>query len=370
MSNLLTVSRMRTWRTCKRLHQLTYLDGWRTVRAADPLRQGDIGHIGLEAWWRAEPGARLDAAIEAMAGRGDDVYEQAAMEELLRGYDNEWADQMHRYEVLVVEGSFVVPLVNPATGAPSRTWALAGKKDVVVRDLEAGTELLVEHKLTSDSFAEDSDPYWLKLGMDAQISQYYLGAETDGYSPSGCLYDVLRRPQLRPFKATPIEERQYTVAKFKQCPLCKKKSAPPAPHDIDGLACEADPEGGPRRICTDKGGKLYANQRAQDETSDEYRARIRADIAANPTKYFARRTIARTERDLFEYLTDVWAESRIMRDAELAGVAPKSPEACHRFGTCAFWNVCAYGLDPADHPELYVRVANVHPELNLQEITT
>lgn len=329
MSNLLTVSRMRAWRTCKRLHQLSYLDGWRTAKAADPLRQGDIGHVGLEAWWRAPDGERLNAALHAIAGRGEDAYEQAAMEELLTGYDYEYRDQVDRYEILVVEGTFTAPLLNPATGAASRTWLLAGKKDVVVRDRESSLILLVEHKLTSESFAEDADSYWIRLGMDAQVSHYYIGAETDGVTPEGCLYDVLRRPQLRPLKATPVESRKYT-----------------------------------------KLGDLYANQRAEDETPEQYRQRVRGDISDYPKKYFARRTIARTERDLFEYLTDVWAESRIMRDAELARVAPKSPEACHRFGTCAFWNVCAYGLDPADHPELYVRVENVHPELDLQEVGT
>lgn len=327
MSNLLTVSRMRTWRECKQKHRLMYLDGYRPASQSDPLRQGDIGHVGLEAWWRAADGERLDAAVAAIAGRGVDEFEQVAIEELLAGYDYLWRDEMDRYEVIVVEGSFTLPLVNPATGASSRTWLLAGKKDVVVRDRETGMLLLVEHKLTSESFAEDSDSYWIKLGMDAQVSQYYLGAETDGVSPQGCLYDVLRRPQLRPLKATPVESRKYT-----------------------------------------KLGDLYANQRDRDETPDEYRVRVRGDISDHPTKYFARRSIARTERDLFEYLADVWAESRMMREAELANVAPRSPEACHRFGTCPFWNVCAYGLNPADHPELYVRLENVHPELNLEEV--
>ena len=324
VSNLLTISRMRAWRTCKRLHKLSYMDGWRPVRQADALRQGDMGHLGLEAWWRAEHGVRLDAALAAMTGRAGDPYEQVAMEELLRGYDYEYADQMDRYEVFVIEGSFTAPLVNPETGQPSRTWLLAGKKDGVIRDLSTGAVLLLEHKLTADSFAEDSDPYWIKLGMDAQVSHYFMGAETDGYAPEGCLYDVLRRPQLRPLKATPEESRKYT-----------------------------------------KFGELYKNQREHDETLKEYRVRVRADISDRPTKYFGRRMIARTERDLVEYLTDTWAEARIMREAEKADVAPKSPEACHRFGTCTYWPICAYGLDPADHPEMFERVEDVHPELEL-----
>lgn len=322
---MLTVSRMKAWRNCKRLHRLMYLEGWRAVRDADPLRQGTIGHRALEAWWSAGD-HRLAAALAAIAGQGEDPFEQAAIEELMIGYDREWSAELERYEVVAVEISFTIPLVNPATGSVSRTWVLAGKIDGVLRERDTGCIVLLEHKLTSESFADDAERYWIKLGMDAQVSHYYLGAEGHGHIATGCLYDVLRRPQLRPLKATPEESRKYT-----------------------------------------KDGRLYANQRDRDEAPDEYRARVKVDIWENPSKYFARRTIARTDRDIAEYLGDVWVEARMMRDAELAGVAPRSPEACHRFGSCLFWPVCAYGVRPEDHPETFVRVENVHPELELQE---
>ena len=41
---------------------------------------------------------------------------------------------MAAYEVLAVEASFVSPLINPDTMAPSRTWNLAGKVDGVLRE--------------------------------------------------------------------------------------------------------------------------------------------------------------------------------------------------------------------------------------------
>jgi hypothetical protein len=334
---MLTVSRMKAWRTCKRLHRLSYLEGWRSVRSADPLRQGTIGHRGLEAWWSADVD-RLGAALAAIAGQGEDAYEQAAIEELLIAYDREWTAELARYEIVAVEISFTIPLVNPATGAISRTWILAGKIDGVLRERDTGCIVLLEHKLTSESFADDAESYWIKLGMDAQVSHYYLGAEGHGHIATGCLYDVLRRPRLEPLKATPVEQRKYTEKPSK----LKDGTVRPA-------------------------GSLYANQRDADETPDEYRARVRTSIAEAPAKYFARRTIARTDRDIAEYLGDVWAEARMMRDAELAEVSPKNPEACHRFGTCTYWPVCAYGVRPEDHPETFIQVENVHPELELQE---
>jgi hypothetical protein len=55
----------------------------------------------------------------------------------------------------------------------------------------------------------------------------------------------------------------------------------------------------------------------------------------------------------------------MMREAELAGRAPRNPESCHRFGTCAFWDTCANGLRLEDHPEAFERLDDVHPELEL-----
>lgn len=325
MSNILTVSRLKTWRDCRRKHRLRYIEGWKPVQEGEALRFGSLMHTGLEAWWKSDPFERLGSAIVAVAGRGFDAFEQVAAEELLAGYDRMWGDD-ERYEVLAVEETFVIPLVNPETGAPSRTWVLAGKLDGIVRDRRTGSVLILEHKTTTDSFADPADPYWTKLSMDSQVSQYYLGAEGMGHVAEGCLYDVMLRPRLRPLLATPVESRKY------------KKGT----------------------------GELYANQRESDETPEEYRARVRVDIEADPSKYFARQEIARTDRDIQEYLGDLWAEGRMMRDAELADRAPRNPDSCHRFGTCPFWDACANGLRLEDHPSSFERVDDVHPELDLE----
>ncbi len=326
MSNLLTVSRLRTWRDCRRKHRLMYLDGFRPVAPGESLRFGTLIHVGLEGWWKADDGERAARALQAIEGRGYDEFEQMAANALLIGYDERWRDD-DRYEVLGVEESFFAPLLNPETGAASRTWTLAGKLDGRLRDRVTGERLILEHKTTSDSLGDDADPYWTKLGMDAQVSHYYMGAESLGFPADGCLYDVLRKPQQQPLKATPVEKRKYK-----------------------------------------QNGELYARQRDRDETPAEYGERIRLDIEADPDKYFRRRPIARTHSDLIEYLGDAWAEGRMIREAELAGRAPRNPESCHRFGTCSFWGVCAHGIRPEEHPEAFERVENVHPELDLQEV--
>lgn len=67
---LLTSSRLKDARACKRLHKFKYLDGYRSVVESDNLRFGTLMHRGLEAWWNAygQEDAQLAAALAAIAG--------------------------------------------------------------------------------------------------------------------------------------------------------------------------------------------------------------------------------------------------------------------------------------------------------------
>lgn len=322
---LLTPSRLRVYRDqCRRKHHLMYVEGWRPVQAADALRFGTLVHTALAAWWLAS-GDRLGAALIAIDGKAWDPFEQAKAEELMCGYDDRWLHEMDRFELLAVEAPFYAPLLNPDTWAASRTFQAAGKVDAIVRVKATDTIALIEHKTASDALDDPTSHYWTKLAMDGQVSHYYIGSEALGFPVQECIYDVIHKPGLKPLKATPEENRKYK-----------------------------------------KDGTIYAAQRDRDETPDEYRARVREDIQAKPEKYYQRKPVPRTESDLKEYLSDTWALSRSMREDEIASRAPRNPDACHRFGTCAFWDVCAYGMRPEDHPNQYVRLADVHPEL--QEI--
>lgn len=327
MSNLLTISRLRTWRDCKRKHRLVYLDGWRPRREDESISFGRLVHEGLERWWTAPADQRLIAALARIRGRAQDLHQEAAVQELLRAYDRRWALAMEAYEVLAVEATFTAPLINPETGAASRTFNLAGKVDAVVRERATGRVLLVEHKTTSEAIDDPTATYWRRLAMDGQVSHYFVGAESLGFQVEGCLYDVLLRPRMKPLKATPPESRKFT-----------------------------------------KDGRLYAAQRETDESPDEYAARLRADMDAAPEKYFQRREVPRTEDDLRDYLFDAWAEARTLRESELAGRAPRSPEACFRFGVCPFFEHCANGLRLEDAPDQFEQVGDVHPELGNQGV--
>lgn len=375
---LLTASRMRCFRSCPRLHQLRYVEGWRPTAEAEALRFGTLTHLGLEAWWRAAGGAPvelcatcvtfvdtrepIDAALCAVHGRAYDPYEQVRLDELLIGYDARWRSAAAEYEVIGVELEYRAPQINPGTMKTGRTWELGGKIDAIARRKSDGHVLVVEHKTTSEVIDSDEDHYWQTLALDQQISGYVIGAEALGHQVDEVLYDVIRKVGQKPLKATPIENWKYRERRagrayqppepFKSGP--RKGEMKPA---VEAIEDETAWAWNDARL-------LYANIRTADETPDEYRERVRASIAVDLPRFFQRRSIARTESQIRNYLQNAWQLGRAMREMELDGHAPQNPAACHQYGTCEMWLVCSTESSPESFPAEYRRVGNVNPELN------
>lgn len=326
---ILSNSRMKTARGCMREHLFQYDLAFRPVKEDAVLRFGTLAHRGEEAWWNAiKAGAPQDEwlalAILAMAGEAD-PFERVKAEELVRGYHIRWKDEP--FEVLVVEERFETALINPATGAASRTWRLAGKLDVVARDLRTGRIHLIEHKTSSEDIRPGS-AYWNRLRMDGQVSVYFDGAAALGFEVVSCLYDVLGKPALKPLKATPVDQRKYTQP-------TKKEPIP----------------------------RLYANQRDHDETPEEYRARIIEDIAADPASFYQRCEVVRLESELEEARYDTWQTAQAIQASRIAKRAPRNPDHCHRFGRlCPFFDVCTGAANLEDESR-FTKLNDPNPEL-------
>lgn len=370
--SLVTNSELRTFRRCSLEHHLAYELGIRPL-GGDPeaLRFGSLFHLGLEAWWRAhgKPDTRIAvakaeklaithaldealiagetqqarqhvakleqyikresslvdspqlwAALEAMRPHAVDDYDMARAEMLMRGYDARWGDA-EDIEVLGVEQEFVTPLVNPLTGGTSRTYVLAGKLDAIVLNRGDGRQYIVEHKTSSEDIGPGS-LYWERLRIDGQISTYFAGARALGYEPAGCLYDVIGKSRLSPLKATPDDKRQYT-----------------------------------------RDGRLYANQRAEDESAEQYGLRLAEHIVQKPDAYYRRGFVVRLEAEVRDAAFDAWHTARLMREQHALGVYPRNVSSCERYGRmCGYFDVCTRAASLED-PTRFERVGNVHPEL-------
>lgn len=323
---LLTNSRRNSFGSCHRKHYYEYELCVRPISDADSLRFGSLVHYGLEAWflniWQGAELALREAQAAILAHTAKekaDAFSQATALVMLEAYSNRW--QSSGFEVLAVEQHFEIPLVNPDTNGVSRTFRLAGKIDAIVK-LPDGRVVIVEHKTSGEDIGPDAR-YWTKLAIDGQVSGYYMGAKALGYEVEGCVYDVLRKPTIRPYKATPVEARKYT-----------------------------------------KEGKLYANQRENDETVEEWTERLRADITGHDDKFFRRLEVPRLDADLVDYLSDMWAVAREIADAQNSGRWPKNPRSCDIYSGCPFFEVCA-GRESIENPHRFQKTV-IHRELVIE----
>lgn len=326
---VLTNSELREARACLRRHKYKYRLRRRPRLVAEPLTFGSAFHAGQEQYWSCDgtleekvacaiDGIRAYAAKAAAKGERVNEYALVTVEELTIGYAARWADSDLR--AVAVEQTFELPLINPETGAASRTFRLGGKYDGIVVDGEGRLHVL-EHKTTASDL-EFGSLYWAKVkALDTQVSLYIAGAKAAGYDVEDCIYDVIRKPGIRPLKATSEESRKYK-----------------------------------------KDGSLYANQREHDETPEEFRLRVREDIAERPERYYARGNIVRLEVEEREFAFDMWQAAKLLNEAERSGYSPKNPDSCSTFGTCEYLSVCS-GEASIDNEALFRTSTSAHEEL-------
>jgi hypothetical protein len=318
---LLTTSRMRAFKTCRKLHWFQYEIGLRPIVDSHALRFGTAMHQAIETAESIGVEPAL-TAIADTAGQWPDPYTPDTLCALLTGYMQHYAEHPFRIEPIIHEQPFVIPLVNPETGSDSRTFSLAGKIDLLGTINGNGVTCLRETKTTGET---PGDKYWRRLLMDPQVSLYFLAARQMGYDVQTIVYDVIRKPSMAPGLATPPEARKYK-----------------------------------------KDGTLYANQRATDETPVEWGARLIEDIASRPDFYYARREIPRLEQDLDLFKWEVWDIAKDLRQAQLSGRWYRNAgrwtcDNCAYFGPCS--GLCQWEPESGIAPEGFQYVNNVNPEL-------
>jgi hypothetical protein len=328
---VITNSELSVARRCRREHYFAYVLGYRSAGDVEALRFGTAWHRGLEALWL---GRGLDEAIVAVTDGIEDWAEASRLRVLLVAYDARWGDEL-RDEVVAVEQAFRAPVINPESGAASRTFELAGKLDVLLE------RRFVEHKTTSSEIGFGS-VYWQTLKLNSQISTYYAGARALGHEVDGCVYDVVRKPALRP----------------SQVPVL----------DDEGLKIVRDADGQRVRTKTGKWRQTGDSElgyvlETRLETQEEYEQRLLEEISANPDKYFQRGEVVRLESEEREAQLDTWQLARSLREDELAGRYPRNADACRRYSSmCPFFAVCCGEAELADTTR-FARLDDVHPEL-------
>lgn len=350
---ILTQTAIRSFRKCPRYFNIYYEQLFRSLTVSDPLAFGTIWHEIREEWWKSGETETLDAVIhyqkpdqernrleraiqkfaaikEGMSTRDDgaevDEFVMSKLLVMLRGYHERWNSYVNSLEVLGVEVPYEIPLINPRTNKKSLTFMIQGKLDAVVR--EEGRLWVVEEKTAAEQLKIDS-PYWKRLEVDPQCSLYYHAVERMfGEKPAGIMYFVNVKPQQKPLKATPDENRKYTKGTAKEPP------------------------------------RLHATQRDCDETPGEYAVRVAEVVSENPERFYQMVRVARLEQDIRESQIDVWDTAKAIREAKSSGIWLRNPDACvHPFGSsCSFLPVCTHRASLDDNM-LYRKAVAQHEEL-------
>lgn len=357
---ILTQSSLRCFRTCPRQYQYRYEMRLGRERTAQPLRFGSAFHLGLEI--RQTLGDEAAAIEQAAAGYDvvpgwadpfDWAVERETLRALLAGHF--WFYGEDNVEVVKTEGAWEIPLENPETRAISRTYALAGKIDKIVR-MPDGRLAVMEYKTSGEDISDDSD-YWPRLRCDAQISAYVYAARKRGHDVQTVLYDVTRKPEISPKLLPVLDDNGRKIVVDADGNRCLKSNIlksgkPGAGHGDPYESVPADKK--------DAGWQL----RTTRETPEQFGQRLLADIGNRPEFYFARRDIPRLQTDLDEFAEEVFQQSQQLHQSRKRGLWFRnvSPMTCR---SCSFASICLQGVkvDPATPPAGFVVLDDAHPEL-------
>lgn len=308
----ITYSRLRVAKECLRKHFYMYELCVRKERKGDALWIGKIFHECLEA---GKPVKRPPYPAWCLSFEDRfawDLNHRKAVE-LAQGYMEYWEDDA--IEPVANEVAFDLPLINPDTDHASTNYRIAGKIDCIGK-LPDGRLAVVERKTKSDSLEPDS-PLWKTLILDAQLSMYMLAARAMGHDVQTVIYDVAKRPGIRPI-----------------------------------IVKDADPEG---RMKNNKGKPL--------ETVDEYGERLAAKIKEDPEKVYARQEIPRMDADLDEFAHELWAQQKMLSECKNKGYWYRNTAQCTAFFQCEYLDVCRFGFDLSGGIPLGFEHTDQHPEL-------
>ena len=156
-----------------------------------------------------------------------------------------------------------------------------------------GKRHLLEHKTTSEEISEPDAIYWQRLAIDAQVSSYCLAHWQMQERLAGTVYDVIRKPTIRP----------------KRIPKGSTKRT-----QVENIGTQLEIE-----QCGTYFGQTVPGDIPEVETAMHYCHRLTFDCVRDPNKYFQRREIPRLDDEILEYAEELWQVARDVREWSAVG---------------------------------------------------
>ncbi len=319
-----TYSMWRLFRNCRMACKWRYIDELVPLTRNPNLYFGSVIHECLELWHGQRDLAKVIEHIDrTYANRAQNADQQADWHlatAMMKAYSGHYT--VEDFEVITLEKTFKGPIVNPATGAASRSFMLAGKVDGIVK--HDGQYFLLEHKTASQIDAG----YLERLWTDFQIILYaWYIEQTLGITISGIIYNVLVKARLRQGQGETEAEYEARRAEL---------------------------------IAKSKTGKTSA-KRKMPEDDESFQARLREKYAEQGM--FHREMLFLSRDQFAELQAELWELTKAMLDACRRGRFYRNTGFCFQYGRpCAYFPLCRSGGNPNVIENHYERVAP-HEEL-------
>jgi hypothetical protein len=312
------------FRNCRKACEYRYELGL-TAREKDPnLTFGSLIHDALQTWHGTRDlTAVLELIDRACATRASDEGVRRDWHlagAMMTGYAARYPTE--EFSVVALEKTFEGPIVNPATGAASRSFVLAGKVDGIVRI--GGDHYTLEHKTAATIDAD----YLERLWTDFQIAIYSHYVEQSlGIPITGVIYNVLGKARLQQGKGETEDEYQARRADL---------------------------------IAKSKSGTTTA-KRKLPESNEEFQSRL-IEKYADPAMFH--REMLYLSRDRFEVLqAELWELTQAFLDARRRKVFYQNTAFCfHHNRPCAYFPICRSNGNPNVIDNLYT-ITPPHEEL-------
>jgi len=266
-------------------------------------------------------------------------YEEETLLRIACGYQWRWSSDGLDY--LCTEHEFRLKLRNPETGYVTPSFDLAGKIDGIVK-LPDGRLAVKESKLYGEAIEPEAD-MWRRMRLDHQVTLYVLAARELGYDVDCVLYDVARKPTIKPNAVPVLDELGVKIV-------------------VDQFGNRVRNENQKtwrQTASTEKGWTVQT--RPMDVI--EWGNKLTADIVERPAFYFSRVEIPRLENDLAEFQVELWDIQRTIRDAQ-------ANDRWYRTATkntcpwCEYFDLCSTGWKVGDAlPEKFRQSESANPEL-------
>lgn len=316
----LTTSQVKCFKTCRKRYQLEYVECLKPIETPKALEIGTLYHAGLEMLLSGVPFDVIEVNLmdkqrdnAARMGIDFDPLNAYIAIEMCRAWNRESGWQ--NWQIISVEKSFEV-----STGYAKR---MLGKIDGLVIRPETGKPYLIEHKSTSQ-WGQDGSDYLHNLLWDEQSTNYLYAHQRmlddgtiTGEPVEGIFYDIIEKPTIKPYLATPFDKRKYT-----------------------------------------KDGRLYAGQHESDESAEEFKERVREWYESKNRVHTA--FIYRTPEDISAQIADFNLTIKDIVSAEREGTFYRNPEAC-KILPCPYRSKCLDNMPDTDC--LFVKKASKNEEL-------